>query len=298
MNTADFLSIANAICPDRNFMVFEKKRWTFAETNGRVNQLANALRQLGIEKGDRIGMLQVNCNQYIEAYFATAKLGAIFVPLNFRTKADELYFMINHAGVKMLFVGARYLDMINEMLFELPAIKGCICVDRKQGGTHFYENLVNSSSPDEIIEDVGDEDVSILVYTSGTTGRPKGVPIWHSGFASYVLENVEPANPEIEERNLLTMPLYHIAGIQAMLAAVYGGRTLILMRQFEVKEWMKTVQDEKATRAMLVPTMLKWVIEDKEFHKLRKYLIQHIDLMDFYLKKRINGLEKKIEEYD
>jgi acyl-CoA synthetase (AMP-forming)/AMP-acid ligase II len=82
---------------------------------------------------------------------------------------------------------------------------------------------------------------------------------------SYVLENVEPASPEIEERNLITVPLYHVAGIQAMLAAVYGGRTMVLMRQFEVKEWMRTVQNEKATRAMLVPTMLKRVMDDPEF---------------------------------
>jgi acyl-CoA synthetase (AMP-forming)/AMP-acid ligase II len=84
---------------------------------------------------------------------------------------------------------------------------------------------------------------------------------------SYVLDNVDPASPEIEERNLLTVPLYHVAGIQAMLAAIYGGRTLVLMRQFEVKEWMETIEREQATRAMLVPTMLKRVIDDLDFSK-------------------------------
>jgi len=87
----------------------------------------------------------------------------------------------------------------------------------------------------------------------------------HNGFVSYVLDNVEPASPEIEERNLLTVPLYHVAGMQAVLAAVYGGRTLVMMKQFEVTEWMETVQKEKATRAMLVPTMLKRVIDDQAF---------------------------------
>jgi acyl-CoA synthetase (AMP-forming)/AMP-acid ligase II len=105
------------------------------------------------------------------------------------------------------------------------------------------------------------------MYTSGTTGRPKGVPLRHNAFVSYVLDNVDPASPEIEERNLLTVPLYHVAGIQAMLAAIYGGRTLVLMRQFEVKEWMETIEREQATRAMLVPTMLKRVIDDLDFSK-------------------------------
>ncbi|MCK4784861.1 MAG: long-chain-fatty-acid--CoA ligase [Desulfobacteraceae bacterium] len=266
MNTNDFLSIATAICPDRDFLVFEGQRRAFAETNERVNKLAHALRKLGIQQGDRIGMLQVNCPQYVEAYFASAKLGAIFVPLNFRAKADELSYMIGNAEVTILFVGARYLDMVDEMLPRFSTVKACICVDGKQDGKLFYEDLLESASPDEVTSDIGDDDITILMYTAGTTGRPKGVPLSHSGFVSYVLENVEPANPEIEERNLLTVPLYHVAGMQAMLAGVYGGRTLVLMRQFEVKEWMKTIQDERASRAMLVPTMLKWVIDDTDFH--------------------------------
>ena len=265
MNTTDFLSIANAICPDRDCIVFEGKRWTYAQINERVNQLANALTKLGVEKGDRIGMLHVNCNQYIETYFAAAKLGAIFVPLNFRAKADELAYMIGNAEVKVLFVGSRYLDMVNTMLPQLPTVKECISIE---GGAKLtYEDLIRSAPPDEMFTEIGDDDITILMYTSGTTGRPKGVPLRHNAFVTYVLDNVDPASPEIEERNLLTVPLYHVAGIQAMLAAIYGGRTLVLMRQFEVKEWMETIEREQATRAMLVPTMLKRVIDDPDFSK-------------------------------
>jgi len=267
MNTNDFLSIATAICPDRDFLVFEGQRRSFAETNARVNRLAHALRKLSVQQGDRIGMLQVNCPQYVEAYFAAAKLGAIFVPLNFRAKADELSYMIGNAEVTILFVGARYSDMVDDMVSRFSTVKACICVDGKQDGKLFYEHLIESARPDEVTSDIGDDDITILMYTAGTTGRPKGVPLKHSGFVSYVLENVEPANPEFEEGNLLTVPLYHVAGMQAMLAGVYGGRTLVLMRQFEVKEWMKTIQDEGASRAMLVPTMLKWVVDDPDFQK-------------------------------
>jgi acyl-CoA synthetase (AMP-forming)/AMP-acid ligase II len=101
MNTTDFLSIANAICPERDCIVFEGKRWTYSRITDRINQLAHALAKKGVEKEDRIGFLHVNCNQYIETYFAGAKLGAIFVPLNFRAKADELAYMIGHAEVKV-----------------------------------------------------------------------------------------------------------------------------------------------------------------------------------------------------
>lgn len=265
MNTTDFLSIANAICPERDCIVFEGKRWVYGQVNERSNRLAKALARLGIEKSDRIGMLHVNCNQYIEAYYAAAKLGAIFVPLNFRAKADELAYMIGNAGVKILFAGIRYLDMVKAILPQLPTVKECIAIEGGENPT--YEDLIlSASSSDEVLSDIGDEDITILMYTSGTTGRPKGVPLRHHAFATYVLDNVDPASLEIEERNLLTVPLYHVAGIQAMLAAIYGGRTLVLLRQFDVKEWMEAVQREQATRAMLVPTMLKRIIDDPDFH--------------------------------
>jgi len=266
MNTTEFLYIATAICPDRPFIVFEGRQWSFVQFNERVNRLANAFRELGIQQGDRIGMLQVNCPPYVEAYFAAAKIGAIFVPLNIRAQSEELVYMIGNAEAAVLLTGARYFDMVKEMLPQLPSVKACISVDARKEETPFYEDLIDSASSDEATAEIGDEDITVLMYTAGTTGRPKGVPLRHSGFISYILGNVEPASPEVEERNLLTVPLYHVAGMQAVLAGLYGGRTLVLMPQFEVKEWLKTAQEEKVTRAMLVPTMLKWVIEDPDFH--------------------------------
>ena len=266
MNTTEFLYIATAICPQRSFIVFEGKPLSFAQFSERVNRLANAFRELGVQKGDCIGMLQVNCPQYVETYFAAAKLGAIFVPLNFRAKTDELVHMIGHAEVKALLAGVRYFDMIQKILPELPSVNTCISIDGRRDETSFYEDLIISARADDISAEIGDDDITVLLYTAGTTGRPKGVPLRHSSFVAYVLENVEPASPEIEERNLLTVPLYHVAGMQAMLAGAYGGRTLVLMRQFEVKEWLRTVQEEQVTRAMLVPTMLKWVVDDPEIH--------------------------------
>ncbi len=274
MNTGDFLNIATAICPDRDAIVFEGKRWTYSQISERVNRLANALIVSGVNKGDRIAMLQVNCPEIVESYFATVKMGGIFVPLNFRAKTDELSYMLGNAEAKVLFVGKRYLDMARDMLSSLPTIKKCICLDGKEADMPFYNDLINEASPDEVFSDVGDEDFTILMYTAGTTGRPKGVPLRHDAFVSYVLGNVEPASPDVEERNLLTVPLYHVAGIQGMLAAIYGGRTLVMMRQFEVKEWLETVQREKATRAMLVPTMLKMVIDYPDFAKYDLHSLQ------------------------
>lgn len=195
MNTTDFLSIASAICPDRDAIVFEGKRWTYSQTGERVNRLSNALIRLGVKKGDRVAILQVNCLEIVESYFATATLGGIFVPLNFRAKADELNYMLGNAEAKILFVGKRYLDMARTMLPDLAIIEQCICLDSKETDMPFYGDMVAGSPADEVLFEIGDEDITILMYTAGTTGRPKGVPLRHDAFVSYVLGNVESSQP-------------------------------------------------------------------------------------------------------
>lgn len=267
MNTIDFLSISKDICPERTSIIFEGKRWTYLDLDRRSNKLARSLRDLGIKKGDCIGILEVNCNQYIESYFGIAKLGAYFVPLNFRAKAEELSYMINHVGVKILFVGVRYLELLNEIRNKCQGLKEYICIDRYIGNLINYEDLIQSVSWEGISEEIDEGDITIIMYTSGTTGRPKAVPLRHNAFVSYVLENVEPANPEIEERNLLSIPFYHIAGIQSMLSSIYGGRTIVIMRQFDVDEWFKTVEYERVNRSILVPTMLKRIVDHPDFGK-------------------------------
>lgn len=267
MNTLDFLSIASSICPDRPAVIFEGKRLTYAELNERANRLAHALMNLGVKKGDRVAIMQVNCPQYLESYYATAKLGGIFVPLNFRAKQEELEYLLNHSEAVVLFVGDRYVDLVNAVRPKTPSVKHYIAIESPQEGMLYYEDLINSAPAEEIYPEVSEEDVTVLMYTAGTTGRPKGVPQTHGAFASYVVNNVEPADPENTEVNLLCVPLYHIAGFQALLASVYGGRSLAMMRQFDEEEWFRVVEQEKASRTMLVPTMLKRIIDHPDFSK-------------------------------
>ena len=265
MNTTEFLTIASAICPDKTAIVFEEKRYTFSQLNERVNRLGNALLALGVQKGDRLAMLQVNTNQCIETYFAVAKIGAIYVPLNFRAKGAELTYMLNSAEANTIFLGERYLGLVNSIKPELASVKNFISLDIQHEGVLYYEDMIESAPVDEIFTDIADEDTTILMYTAGTTGFPKGVMLSHQSFSIYVLENVSPPDPEMEERNILTVPLYHVAGIQAMMAAIYGGRTLVMERQFDAEEWMELVEKEKANRAMMVPTMLKQLMDNPEF---------------------------------
>ncbi|MQG00534.1 MAG: long-chain-fatty-acid--CoA ligase [SAR202 cluster bacterium] len=266
MNTTELLTITAAIVPDRDAIIFDDRRFTYGELMDRVNRLANGLADLGVQPGDRIAAMQVNCNEHIEAYFAATKLDCIFVPINFRARSEELSFMLNDSGVKVIVMGQRYQDMLNEIKPELTTLEHAVTLEGPGEGFVFYEDLITNSSDDERFPEADDDDTSIIMFTAGTTGTPKGVMLSHNSFSSYILANVEPVDMEDSERNILTVPLHHIAGVQAVMAAIYGGRTLVLQRQFDVEGWMQLVQDEKVHRAMMVPTMLKMLMDSEKFH--------------------------------
>ncbi len=267
MNTTDFLSIATAICPDKAAIIFEDKILSYAQLTERVNRLANALAGLGVKKGDRVAIVQVNSPTVIETYFAVARLGGIFVPLNFRAKGSELAYMLNSAEANVFLVGDRYLDLVDTIRTEAKTVKHYISLDKPKANYLTYEDIVAHASTEEIYTDIGDTDTTILMYTAGTTGFPKGVMLPHNSFSVYVLENVTPASPDTDEKNILTVPLYHVAGVQAMMAAIYGGRTLVMERQFDPKDWMGLVQKWGVSRAMMVPTMLKQLLDNPDFSK-------------------------------
>ena len=268
MNISEILAISSAIVPDREAVVFEGTRLTFAQLQERTYRLASALADLGVGPGDRVAAIQVNCNQHIEAAFATALLDAVYVPMNFRARSDELAFMVNDSGPRAFLVGSRYVDMVGPLQKSLTTVEHYVALEGAVPGWQSYDDLLEHGAPEELVAAGGDDELAMLMFTAGTTGSPKGVMLSHDSFSSYILANVDPADPEEEEveKNLLTVPLYHIAGLQAVMAAVYGGHTLVIQRQFDPHGWMELVQRERADRAMLVPTMLKQVIDSPEFH--------------------------------
>ena len=133
--------ISAAIVPDRTAMVFEGKRTTFEELQSRVNRLASALGAAGVSAGDRVAVLQVNADSVIETYFAAAKLDAVFVPLNFRARADEVAYMVNDSGPKALFAGGRYMDMVEAISPQLESVEHLIAMDEPREGWLSYERL-------------------------------------------------------------------------------------------------------------------------------------------------------------
>lgn len=276
MNTANFLSIPGMMFPDQELIVFEGTRLTYASALDRVRRLATSLQALGVKPGDRVAALQTNSNQFIETYYATATVGATFVPLNYRAKQPEIEYMVTAADVKVLFVGSRYVDQIKQLQPKFTSVKHYVAMEGSSPGMLDFEKLVADGSPDIDDAEVDESDVTILMYTSGTTSLPKGVMLTYGDFTNYVVGTVEMADGTDRGTSLLCAPLYHIAGTANIMTAIWAGRKIVVLKQFDTKEWLEAVHKEKVTHAFVVPTMMKQLIDHPDFSKYDMSSLQNL----------------------
>lgn len=268
MNTSTFLSMAADMYDGRVALVFRDLRLTYPQLLERVRRLASSLVAHGVQRGDKVAILQTNCNEYVEAYFAVSMIGGVFVPLNFRAKREELTYMLDNSDSSVLFVGDRYIPLVNAIRDQLPKLRLLISIESRQEGMLYYNDLIEQGDPEGPPEvDPDDQELNMLMYTSGTTAMPKGVMLTYGGFTEYMFSSVEPAVDDDTGVTLLVAPMYHIAGATAVLSAIYGGRRLVIHPQFDPKAWLETVSREKVTTAFLVPTMLKRLMDEPDFDK-------------------------------
>ena len=268
MNTVEFLQISSMIVPDRTALVAGDKRITYAEMADRVNRLANWLQSVGAGPERPVGAMSVNGAEYVETYYAAAKIGATFVPLNYRAKTEELTYMINASDVHVLCVGQRYLDLVATLRPTLEHVQHFVCYDGAVDGMEGYQAILDGASPDEPFVEVDDAHATVLIYTSGTTSQPKGVALTYMNLYMYVMSTMSPADPETEpDVTLLSVPIFHVAGVTPIMSSIFGGRTLVILPQFDPKLWLEAVQNEHVTHSFVVPTMLKRIMEHEDFAK-------------------------------
>lgn len=269
MNTVEFLQISSAVVPDREALVEvggAGKRVTYMEMYPLVVRLANALTGLGIEKGQKVAVMSVNSADYVIVYYACAMLGVTFVPLNYRAKDEELTYMLNVSQCQALFVSERYLDLVERIRATLTSVQSFVSIDARATNYLGYADLLANSSDDEPWVEVDDHDATIIIFTSGTTALPKGVQLTYLDMTAYVT-NQNPADPEIHEKVLVSAPFFHVAGATTMMLAIWSGRTLVILPAFTPELWLQAVDQEQATHAFVVPTMLKRIMELPDFYK-------------------------------
>ncbi len=264
MNTVNFITIPGSMMPDQEIMVFGGRRLTYAALNDLVARLCSVFKQMGLKQREVVAALDTNSDLYVASYYAAAKAGLTFLPLNYRAKENELEYMINTAEVKTLLVGDRYLDLAQRMRPRLTSKELLGLTESSQHLPSIWDAALKAE-PDETEAEVEDHDTSVLMYTSGTTSLPKGVMLSFHDFSAYVTANVEMADGTDRGAALVCVPFYHIAGTAAMMSNMWTGRKLVIMQQFEPRTWLKLVAQEKITHAFVVPTMLKQVLDEPGF---------------------------------
>ena len=240
-------------------------RLTFKELNERTNQVAQMLLELGVQKGDRVGIMMMNSAEFVEAYFAIAKIGGVVVPLNWRLVADELEFILKDSGTTTLIFGDEFTDLVTDLHSrgEKTDIANWLH-SAAASESHFakdYEALRNAASSDEPVCSVVDSDLLYIMYTSGTTGLPKGVVHSHETTLWALLTFQATADLHDGDRYLAALPMFHVGSLTPVTLNVYAGVTSIVMREFDPTRAWELFGEEKINNALLVPAMLNFMIQ-------------------------------------
>jgi len=261
--------------PDKEAVIYGDTRLTYREFNARINRLAHALMDMGIEKGEKVAILLFNCNQYLEAYFALAKIGAVAVPVNFRLHPDEIAYIVDNADAAAFILGETFVDPIRGIQGDLPQVRQYISVTEKpvEGMLHF-ESLLQKCPEDEPLVLVEEDDPVFIMYTAGTTGRPKGAVLTHKGQAMiWTLAALEVSRePDIGDmsvwRACAVPPMFHIASFGICLANLLLTATVILPTQvFNPVEVMQLLEREKCNSVLLIPAMGNFLLQIPDLDK-------------------------------
>jgi len=259
--------------PDRLAVIFEEKRYTYKAFNERVNRLANALQKRGAIKGDKVATLLHNCTEFAEISFALSKIGALSVPINFRLKEEEIGYIIDHSDASLIFFGPEFQETLSRLRPQLRKVKKAIQV----GGTPEYEELLSSSSDQEPSAFVQDEDEHSIMYTSGTTGFPKGAVHTHRSRIWNSLNMLVDTGLRGTDTFAILTPLFHIAAGHTMLfSTLFIGATVVLLKAFSLPGFFEVVQKEKVTAFFAVPTLFSRILEHPN---LRDYDLDSLRLL-------------------
>lgn len=271
INVGNWITKWATIQPEKTALVQEEKHYSYHDLNGRINRLANGLLQAGLQKGDRVAILLRNGHEYVEIFFALSKIGGILVPLNWRLVLPELEFIIKDSGARFIIFDGDFIDNARLLREKIPMDLSLLCFTNPSGdqalpewGTT-YEAMLEGSPDSEpkASWQAGDEDAHILMYTSGTTGLPKGAVLSHRKTFFNVLNADIYFGLTGSDVTIIVRPMFHSGGLIVDMAPVlYRGGIVIVKRRFAFPEILETVQHHKVTILELPATVYNFLLEE------------------------------------
>ena len=248
---------------NRYALVQGERRIKYEELYEYANKIAHSLAKSGVKKGDRILVVMKNRIETVALYWGVQLIGAVFTPVNFRFTADEVKFVLDNSGsVAVAFEGTS-----EDAVREATAGKNVILVGLNSKGTISLDITSYDKIDGEPYKraELSVYDYALMLYTSGTTGRPKGVPRTHENEYSASVAHIIQNNYEEYERTIGVMPLYHTMGMRSMLSMVMLGGTIVMVPDYSPETLLKTIQEEKITCLYLVPTMYHDMLNHPQF---------------------------------
>lgn len=255
--------------PEKTAVVDDDVRLTYRQFNGRVNQLSKMLSDLGVKKGDRIAYLAPNTLQMLEGMFGVMQIGAVTVPLNTRLIASDYSYIINHSGAKILMVDADLADLVEPVKHELSHVEHFLLLPspgrKEKEGWIEYEKLLSSYSTETpSIPEMDELDLASLLYTSGTTGLPKGVMHSHRSLYFNVFNTIVHLRVSDHDVLLHTLPLFHVNGWGTPFTFTGMGATHVMLRKIDPLHIFQLIQQEKVSIACMAPTVLSMLVNNSK----------------------------------
>ena len=239
------------------------RRFTYGALNSQSNRTANALKKLGLKKGDRVAFLVMNGVEFIESFYAVAKIGCVCVPLNWRLTPDELEFILKDSGAKCLLYSEDFAETVTALheRGKKTDIKEWIAIGTPEPFAKSYETLQSQASDEEPPATASDDDMLFIMYTSGTTGLPKGVMHSHDSAIWSSITAIATANLRYEDRYFLLLPMFHVGALNPVITSVHLGVSLVIARAFDPTFVWKLIEEEKITTMLAVPAMLNFMLQ-------------------------------------
>jgi long-chain acyl-CoA synthetase len=277
MSIVDGLKKSVASSPDKTAAICGSVRHSFSELNERVDRLSNALLGLGIERGDRVAILALNCHRFFELYYGIAQIGAVAVPINFRIPPREIKYILDHSESRAIAVDAALTPPLEAIRSVLETVDLFISIsDQPAFGFLAYEELIAGSPPLADAPTIEDDELLGLFYTSGTTGEPKGVMLTHRNMLSNIAHSEGVYNYLPTDVYLHSAPMFHLADGAAVFSNTARGATQAFIPRFDPRQVLETIARERISLALFVPTMINFLLQEPELDSYDLSSLRHI----------------------